>query len=79
MGNSASKDNADAGSLHRTMRNVSIALGLGTMALFGLFTAVFGLRESDALVLFALFLLGVLPPNMFLHFIAQRAEPQQTI
>lgn len=77
MRNSASKDNAETALQHRTMRHVSIALGLGTMALFGLFTSVVRLGESDTLVLLASFLLGVLPPNIFLHFIDQRTEPQQ--
>lgn len=78
MGTNAPEGNADNGSKHRKMRNVSMALGLVTMALFGLLTAVFGLSESDVLVLFVLFLLGLLPPNIFLHFIAKKAEPSQT-
>lgn len=77
MGTNAPKGVAGSGLKHRTMRNVSIIIGLVVVVAFGFLTAIFGLTEGEAMILSFLLVVGLVPPNMFLYFIAQKEGPPQ--
>ena len=55
-----------------------MGVGLVVTAVFSFLTAIFGLAEGEAMILFVLLLLGLLLPNMFLHFIVQEEGLSQT-
>ena len=77
MGTNTPEGVAGSGLKHRTMRNVSIIIGLVVIAVFGFLTAIFGLTEGEAMILSFLLVVGLVPPNMFLYFIVQKESPRQ--
>lgn len=56
---------------YRTMRNVSLVIGMATALVLGYAVSAFDLSESQAMVVAGLFVLGIVPPNIYLHFIAK--------
>ena len=77
MGTNTPEGVAGRGLKHRTMRNVSIIIGLVVIAVFGFLTAIFGLTEGEAMILSFLLVVGLVPPNMFLYFIVHKERTFQ--
>lgn len=77
MGTNTPEGVAGNGLKHRTMRNVSMIIGLVVMAVFGFLTAIFGLTEGEAMILSFLLVVGLAPPNMFLYFIVKKEGPSR--
>lgn len=77
MGTNTPEGIPGSGLKHRTMRNVSMLIGLVVMVVFGFLTAIFGLTEGEAMIMSFLLVVGLVPPNMFLYFIVKKEGPSQ--
>lgn len=51
-----------------------VVIGMATALVLGYAVSTFGLSESQAMVVVALFVLGMVPPNIYLRLIAKEPD-----
>lgn len=75
MGINAQADEAANGQKYRMMSNVSMLVAVAAAVGLGLLTATFDLTQGQSFAIMALFVVALVPPNLYLHFIA-KSPPQ---